>query len=97
VAKGMWNVYEQPRQATKEKTTSYGGAGVEGEDTVEGRKEKEEGGIGWEKGRGKERDNTRKKKPTRKDQLGNFEPRRGSVDRLVADPTDAFPSGHPPG
>ena len=57
MAKGMWNVYEQPQRATKEKTTSYGGAGVEGIQSRGGRKR--ERGIGWERGREKERDNTR--------------------------------------
>jgi len=92
------NVYEQPRRATKEKTTSYDGAGVEGGGYSRRAEGKGKGEIGWEKGREKERaNNTRKKKPTRRDQLGNFEPRRGSVNRLVADPIVTSPSSHPPG
>jgi len=89
------NVYEQPRRATKEKTTSYDGAGVGGGGYSRGAEGKGKGGNRMGERERKERaNNARKKKPTRRDQLGNFEPRRGSVNRLVADPIDTSPSGH---
>ena len=66
VAKGMWNVYEQPQRATKEKTTSYGGAGVEGIQSRGGRKR--ERGVSDERG-GEKKNGTI---PGRKSQRGGI-------------------------